>query len=827
MTIQIKKYIFLLGLLFAFLLNVYGVPESFLASMPIPLTGKIVYVKQNAVGLNNGTSWNDAFTNLSTALDEASVGDTLWIASGTYLPDSAGGNQLSHFSLTKHLVLLGGFVGDETSESQRNPASNETILSGDLNGNDLAGDLDSNRNDNVYTILLALPTTSAQIPIIDGLIFKGGQAEGPDSDFPFRRGGGIFSYGPLRISNCRFEDHVADADGAAVYFMTPLMNGSYLQKLHFVNNRAGEDGGALMLFEGGTASVIVDSCYFEGNLSFRRGGAVSVLKSSMTVIDSWFQDNECRRNGGAVALIGQDADSLQFQFDGCSFVENRGLTGGAIHFLGNAFFGLFDNRIKINACQFSSNEAIDLGPGNNPRGGALELLFNQQTNLGGIAIADCLFSSNFSEGEGGAVYIRLAGQGTKLMASNTLFAGNTANAGGACLLSGESVGKTTAVFEDCSFTDNRTPEGEGAGLSVESKEQSDLQVALLGASFSDNQQALRGGAISTTTFDAGKLGMQVTSCSFSNNAASQSGGSILAINGNANLRVKIRRSSFSHEKAPEGSVFYGEAAEGGAPVPGSAFVFENCLIIGNEGDKAVFFSRRFFGLQLIHCTVADNATAALRMEEGSQLLLQNSLFFNPGYEEFADTGGMYTVTSFGGNLFGDQSASAISSAFDQLDTDPLFSGIQDFTLSDESPAVDAGVSGWGLPVFDFLGNPRIQGSCVDIGAIESSFDLGGECLVVATEEPVSNVKVIEVFPNPATDFIQLPLLTRENHDDILKVFTLTGQAFFCRATVKMGSTGEELIVDVQSLPSGWYLATGGEGSGRWALRFLKMSNSGL
>ena len=45
----------------------------------------ITYVNQNAMGKNDGTSWQDAFKDLHEALENKDK-DTVYIAEGTYYP---------------------------------------------------------------------------------------------------------------------------------------------------------------------------------------------------------------------------------------------------------------------------------------------------------------------------------------------------------------------------------------------------------------------------------------------------------------------------------------------------------------------------------------------------------------------------------------------------------------------------------------------------------------------------------------------------------------------------------------------------------------------
>ena len=87
------------------------------------LRASIIYVKYNASGSNNGTSWTNAYTSLQSALNAAVSGDKIWVAKGTYRPSYdyglGGGSRYYHFRLINGVVLYGGFAGTETSANQR------------------------------------------------------------------------------------------------------------------------------------------------------------------------------------------------------------------------------------------------------------------------------------------------------------------------------------------------------------------------------------------------------------------------------------------------------------------------------------------------------------------------------------------------------------------------------------------------------------------------------------------------------------------------------------------------------------------------------------
>jgi len=97
---------------------------------------RVWHVRSDAGGANTGQSWADAFTDLHDALTAAQPGDEIWIAAGVYTPDRGTGDRAMTFRLASGVGHYGGFAGWETSREQRDWLTNETILSGDLAGDD-------------------------------------------------------------------------------------------------------------------------------------------------------------------------------------------------------------------------------------------------------------------------------------------------------------------------------------------------------------------------------------------------------------------------------------------------------------------------------------------------------------------------------------------------------------------------------------------------------------------------------------------------------------------------------------------------------------------
>jgi hypothetical protein len=85
-------------------------------------------------GTGNGSSWEQATNDLSAALSMAALirenynfSPEIWVAEGTYYGD---GTSISAFTMMEGVNVYGGFVGNETSLSQRDIVAHPTILDG-------------------------------------------------------------------------------------------------------------------------------------------------------------------------------------------------------------------------------------------------------------------------------------------------------------------------------------------------------------------------------------------------------------------------------------------------------------------------------------------------------------------------------------------------------------------------------------------------------------------------------------------------------------------------------------------------------------------------
>ena len=140
----------------------------------------VVYVNAAATGGNDGSSWVNAYTSLPSALTAANSGDEIWVASGTYRPTTTTNRDVS-FPLKNGVGTYGGFLGTETLRSQRDPAANVTILSGDIG-------TPGSSSDNSYHVVTADSTVTAST-VLDGFTITGGNANGLSASNQDRGGG--------------------------------------------------------------------------------------------------------------------------------------------------------------------------------------------------------------------------------------------------------------------------------------------------------------------------------------------------------------------------------------------------------------------------------------------------------------------------------------------------------------------------------------------------------------------------------------------------------------------------------------------------------------
>lgn len=363
-----------------------------------PETGNIYYVAKSGNGLG-GMSWTDAYTNVQDALAAAVTPAEIWVAAGVYYPDEGSG-QLndavsSSIVLTDGLSLYGGFDTSDVDFSEWDWKTNLTVLSGDIDQNDITDvnqvvtDVNNISGDNAYHVLYARNLTGTAV--IDGFTVTAAKAFGPDPHF---KGGGFY----------------CDGSGTGNYCNPTVLN------ITFSGNEA-SDGGAM---------------YNDGS----QGGNSSpyILNSTFIYIDA--------NDGGALFNDGQYEGESSPNLTKVRFIKNSGSYGGA----------MFNSGYQGGGSSPKITDAIFMGQFTDDEGG---VMYNEG-DLGICipVITNALFAGNYSQ-TGGVLFNTGHMGNSSPIITNSTFSGNSTNSDGAVMRNrGTGGGKSAPDVRSSIFWNN-------------------------------------------------------------------------------------------------------------------------------------------------------------------------------------------------------------------------------------------------------------------------------------------------------------------------------------------------------------------------------------
>ncbi len=277
---------------------------------------KLFYVDDDAVGANNGSSWIDAFNYLQDALAAARYGDQIFVAQGIYKPDRGhrvvSGDQEATFWLRNGLAIIGGYAGANALDpNARNTGLYETILSGDLNGNDVEVldpcDLlyEPTRAENSYNVVTGSGTN--ETALLNGFTITAGIHCGLYN-----------KYSSATVNNCTFTDNGGSVYGAAMAHWgssTVATNCKFASNYCGVHNRrwilnrrsspiltkctfSGNSGGGGMIND--RRDSILLNCIFNGNISYKSGGGLYNIFSNPILTNCTLSGNWAASFGGGI-----------------------------------------------------------------------------------------------------------------------------------------------------------------------------------------------------------------------------------------------------------------------------------------------------------------------------------------------------------------------------------------------------------------------------------------------------------------------------------------------------------------------------------------------
>lgn len=334
-------------------------PGEYVEQLKTPAVTRY-YVAETGDG-SDGLSWKTAFTTIQDALAVAAVTKgEIWVAKGVYYPDQGSGQVdnavSSSFKLHDDVALYGGFETGDKSLSDRDWKVNLTVLSGDIDGDDIT---DSNgvvkstgniKGNNASHVVSAKNISGTAV--LDGFTITAGYAN--DSLVEIGQdGGGFYCDGSGSGNNCNptlrnltFYANKANRDGGGMYnnsnqAVSDQKKGSSspsLLNVAFYNNSASKGGAMYNNGLRGSSSPILINVIFSRNSAEKEGGALYNSGmyggiSSPSLINVLFSSNYAGTDGGAM-------------FSGSSYGDNQpNLINVTIsgNFAGGQGGGLFNN----------------------------------------------------------------------------------------------------------------------------------------------------------------------------------------------------------------------------------------------------------------------------------------------------------------------------------------------------------------------------------------------------------------------------------------------------------------------------------------------------
>ena len=396
------------------------------------IQNSILYVKPAVSGLTC-SSWADP-CKLQTALDLATDGDQIWVVEGTYVP-TWDNDRTATFQLKSGVAIYGGFIGIETSLTQRDWEYNVTTLSGDIG-------TEGDNTDNSYHVVTGsgVDTTA----ILDGFTITAGNANmGPLDDS--RRGGGITNVtGSPTLSNLIFSGNTAyDGAGMANFDSSSPI----LTSVTFSSNASLVNGGGMS--NRNNSSPILNNVTFTGNSAVNAGGGMFNFFQSSPILNNVVfsgniaddpYDDPYSEDGKGGGMFNQQFSS--------PVLTNVTFENNSSEWFGGGMVNDFDSSPILTEVTFSNNSAIQLG-------GGMVSLDSTPT------LTNVIFIGNFINNDWGAGG-GMANSGSNAILMNVTFSNNIAlDQGGGMFNFDSSPSLTNVTFSGNSAT---SYEGEGGGL---------------------------------------------------------------------------------------------------------------------------------------------------------------------------------------------------------------------------------------------------------------------------------------------------------------------------------------------------------------------------
>ena len=278
-----------------------------------------IFVSTTGNDSNSGATQTTAMQTISSGINAAGNGGTVYIMGGTY---SGAGNV--NLTISNNLTM----IGDNTSQVT----------------------IDGTNSNQIITINNSVILSIFNINFVNGVTSVSGGAITATAP-------SLTTYNiNLTITNCSFENNNASTEGGAIFlnsegsFASAGNTNLTIINCTFTNNTAGGYGGSISVYYGDTVNIINSSF---NNCSSGGSGAVQANYVNLTFNSSNFTGNSATSSYGGVSYYVYGGNCV-FTIDDCIFTNNTALlTGGAI----TSYASTMPSYLNINNCLFIGNYA--------------------------------------------------------------------------------------------------------------------------------------------------------------------------------------------------------------------------------------------------------------------------------------------------------------------------------------------------------------------------------------------------------------------------------------------------------------------------------------
>ena len=236
--------------------------------------GRIRYVRPEAHGTGDGSSWANASADLQRMIDYLADNNPqglpgeVWVAAGEYEPQSqliSGTGYSASFRMRDGISVYGGFSNDSPEDTKAGRKLkdggmpwqyvNETVLQGayydhaNLRFSGNRWTLTGDSRHVVWFAPMAGEPAFSSVTTLDGVTIMGGYAQGDTglSDFKTDRGAGVYMDGDnTRLVGCTVKENYATGNGGGVW-----LRGGRVQSSIIYNNNSDANGGAVYVEDRG------------------------------------------------------------------------------------------------------------------------------------------------------------------------------------------------------------------------------------------------------------------------------------------------------------------------------------------------------------------------------------------------------------------------------------------------------------------------------------------------------------------------------------------------------------------------------------------------